>query len=190
MIRVADVRMSGQTIESKCRIDRAEGALMIKLIVKGSVAFGHNGQLHQFMPDSLIAVDPGRPFLEVVENKTQLIIVSYPKSPLRERGYRCDFNRWMAPNLRSPDIQMVREAVRLIAQYDDVVRETAKNRLSRQLIDLMDIAITDQDISRSGRTMNAARFRVKRYLAEHLDDEGLDASTIARGVNLSVNGSH
>jgi AraC-like DNA-binding protein len=184
-IRVADVRMNAQTLTPRGRMETTQDQLYIKLVLRGIATFEQNGEQRRFPADSLVIVDPARPFLELVDEETQLIVVTCPKAALRERGYRSQFDHWIAPDMGSPDVRIVHDMIRLIAGCHAGVGEQTRYLLSAQVLDLMDVLLT-QDVSAVPRTSAAVLFRVKRYVAEHLGDESLDANAIASGVYLSV----
>ena len=187
-VRVADVRMSAQTLAPRCRTQAAEDQIYLKLVVSGHAMFEQNGEQRCFSADSLVLVDPSRPFVERVDHETRLIVVSCPKSALRDRGYRSEFNHWIAPDMRSPDAQFVRGIV--CTAQGAVISDSAMQRrtsalLGTQLLDLLDVVMQVEPAPR-GRTTEAVRFRVKRHIAGHLGDDTLDATAIARAAGLSV----
>lgn len=184
-IRIAEVRMSGQTISPRCRMEPAEDQVYTKLVLGGVAMFEQNGERHLVTPDSLIVIDPGRPFVECVDASTRMIVVTCPKSALRERGYISHFKHWVAPDMASPDVRVVQDMVRLIASSRHGLRDSTREMLGTQLLDLVEVLTrvgTGTPISHTA----AARFRVKRFIAQHLGDERLDATAIANGVRLSV----
>ncbi len=185
-VKVARVRMSRQTLAPQRRKEVSEDSLFLKLVIGGHAVFEQNGEQRVFRSGNLVIVDPARPFVESVDADTQLIVLTCPKAALRERGYRSQLNHWIAPDTESADVRLVQDMVRLIASYHNRLEASTKALLSRQILDLMDVVIHRGTSSVQGRTAEAVRFRIKRYIAEHLGDEGLDAAKIANGVGLSV----
>lgn len=184
-LRVAEVCMRGQTLASRRAMLAAQDQLYVKLVLRGAVTFEQNGEQRRFPAGSLVIVDPSRPFLEVVDDEAQLIVVTCQKSALRERGYQSQFNHWVAPNMRSPDVHVMQGMVRLIAGCSSAVSLQTQILLGAQLLDFMDVLLS-MEASSLPRTSAAILFRVKRYIAEHLGDVSLDADSIATGVHLSV----
>jgi len=166
-------------------MESAEDQLYIKLVRRGAATLEQNGVQRRFNTDSLVVVDPARPFVEMVDEETHLIVVTCPKAALRERGYRSQFDHWTAPDLLSPDVQLVQAMIMLIAGCYSTVSEETRAKLGGQLLDLMDVLLT-VDTSVGSRTGAAIRFRVKQHIAKHLGDASLDATAIATGVRISV----
>ncbi|MCA8028956.1 helix-turn-helix domain-containing protein [Burkholderia cepacia] len=184
-IRVADVRMNAQTLSPRSLMETTQDQLYMKLVLRGIATFEQNGEQRRFSADSLVIVDPARPFFELVDEETQLIVVTCPKASLRQRGYRSQLDHWIAPDMGSPDVQIVHHMIKLIAGCHSAVGEQTRYLLSTQVLDLMDVLLT-RESSSAPRTNSGVLFRVKRYIAEHLGDESLDANAIASGVHLSV----
>lgn len=189
-VTVAQVCMSRQVLTPRRRMEVSEDSLFLKLVTCGRATFEQNGEQRIFHSGDLVIVDPARSFIESVDEGTQLIVLTCPKAALRERGYRSELNHWIAPDPGSADVRMVLDMVRLIASYHHRLEASTKALLSRQILDLMDVVINRGDTSVQGRTSEAVRFRVKRYISEHLGDDGLDAATIANGVGLSASYLH
>ncbi|MGN6234276.1 MAG: helix-turn-helix domain-containing protein [Trinickia sp.] len=185
-VKVAQVCMSRQTLAPRCRMEVNEDNLFLKLVTGGRATFEQNGEQHGFCAGNLVIVDPARPFVESVEEGTQLVVLTCPKAALRERGYRSQLNHWVSPDPESADVRMVLDMVRLMASYHRRLEASTRALLSRQMLDLMEVVMTRGAASAQGRTSEAVRYRVKRYIAEHLGEEGLDAASIASGVGLSI----
>jgi AraC-like DNA-binding protein len=182
---VAEVRMSAQTIAPRRKMEPTEDQLYLKLVVGGTAKFEQNGERRCFPAGSIVIVDPAVPFLESVEDATQLVVVTCPKPALRERGFRSHFNHWLAPDIQSPDVQTVHDMIRVIASRRGGLAEETRTLLGAQLLDLMDVLL-NADSCRANRTAEAARYRVKRFIAQHIGDETLDATTIANSAALSI----
>jgi AraC-like DNA-binding protein len=181
-LKVADVRMTPQTLSPQGRQRAQEDVLMVKMIVEGEAVFERDGEQCRFGAGGLIIVDPAQPFLEHVAEHAKLLVVSCPKQALRERGYRYRLNRWVAPDTSSPDVRLVQDMIRLIATHSPVLNEEMRARLGYQLLDLMDVIIRE-DMATPAETM---RLKVKHYIAQNLGDTTLDAAKIAAAVNLST----
>jgi AraC-like DNA-binding protein len=186
-MKVAHVCMSRQTLAPRSRMDASEDSLFLKLVTGGRATFEQNGEQRGFLAGNLVIIDPARPFIESVDEGTRLVVLTCPKAALRERGFRSQLGHWIAPDPESADVRMVLDMIRLIASYHPKLEVSTKALLSRQILDLMEVVVNRGDTSVKGRTSEAVRFRVKRYINEHLGDEGLDAAAIASGVGLSVN---
>ncbi|WMY09562.1 AraC family transcriptional regulator [Paraburkholderia phenoliruptrix] len=186
-IQIADILMSGQTFTPKHRTALADDFLFIKFILGGAAIFEQNGDHQRFYPGRVVVIDPARSFVEAVDDGTRLLVVTCPKSALRERGYCNQLPHWIAPDICSPNVKVVSDMVRIMASHRQTVDGGMCARLSGQLLDLMDILIDAEPQSRLAGASMAARHRVKHYIAEHIGKEGLDATTIADGVRLSIN---
>lgn len=184
-VQVADVRMSAQTLAPRRKMEPAEDQLYLKLVVSGTANFEQNGERRRFAAGSLVIVDPATPFVEHVEESTELIVVTCPKAALRERGYQSHFRHWLAPDVQSPDVQTVQDIVRLIASRHRRLAEQTRTLLGAQLVDFMEVLL-NADTQRTNRTAEAARFRVKRHIAQHLGDEALDVAAIASAGGVSI----
>lgn len=182
---VAEVRMSAQTLAPRRKMEQTEDQLYLKLVVNGTARFEQNGEQRRFAAGSLVIVDPAAPFLEYVEEDTRLVVVTCPKPALRERGYPSHFNHWLAPDVQSPDVQTVHDMVRVIASRGGGLAEQTRTLLGAQLLDLMDVLL-HADSRPASRMGEAARYRVKRFIAQHIGDETLDATTIAHAAGLSI----
>lgn len=185
-IKIADVRMRTLEIESKSRPSYSEDVLLLKLLVCGSAVFEQGSKQRRFSSGSLIVIDPSHPFTETIDNDAQMVVVTCPKASLRDRGYRHALNRWVAPNLLSPDVRVIQDLISIIALHGANVQNETKERLSQQLLDMFDVVTECHNASNAGGSADATRFRVKRYISRHLGDESLDANKIASGVNLSI----
>ncbi|WP_298283155.1 helix-turn-helix domain-containing protein [Acidocella sp.] len=185
-LRVADVSMSPQTLRPHCRQRAEEDVLMVKMIAEGEAVFERDGEQRRLGAGGLIIVDPAQPFQEHVPAHARLLVVNAPKAALRERGYRYRLNRWLAPDITSPDVRLVQDMIRLIAAHGPALNPEMRTRLGCQLLDLMDVILREDDSAATAAT----RLRVKHYIAQNLHDATLDAARIAAAVNLSVGHLH
>jgi len=181
-LKIANVWMSGQTLQPQVRQRVEEDVLMIKMIVEGEAVFERDGEQCRFGAGGLVIVDPAQPFLEHVPAHAKLLVVSAPKDALRERGYKYRINRWVAPDVTSPDVRLVQDMIRLIATHSPALHQEMRTRLGYQLLDLMDVVLRE-DLNPPAEAM---RLRVKHYVAQNLADTTLDAARIAAAVNLSI----
>jgi AraC-like DNA-binding protein len=181
-LKIADVWMSGQTLQPNGRQHAEEDVLMVKMIVEGEAVFERDGEQCRFGAGGMVIVDPAQPFLEHVPAHAKLLVVSAPKDALRERGYKYSINRWVAPDITSPDVRLVQDMVRLIASHSPALDQDMRARLGYQLLDLMDVVLR-QDLNPPAE---AVRLRVKHYVAQNLGDATLDTARIAAAVNLST----
>jgi AraC-like DNA-binding protein len=183
--RLTDVRMSALTLSPRCRVPPDEEHLYVKLVESGSLMLEQNGERFRLPANSLAIVDPSVPFVERFDEKAHLIVLTCPRSALRERAYHHHFGHWVVPDMRSADVRMVHDMIRFVALRQGDLTESTKALLGAQLIDLMDVLV-DGAASANLRSTTAAFYRTKRYIAQHLGDEALDAASIANGVRLSV----
>jgi AraC-like DNA-binding protein len=182
--RLTDAIMSAVSLSPLQWARHEYDHVYVKLVMSGSVMFEQNGERRRFTVGSLIVVDPAVPFVERMDELTRLLVVTCPRSALRERGYLHSFRNPVVADMRSPDVRVVRDIIQLVAERQNELTEKTKAVLGTQLIDLMGVLVVAGEAA-VNRSTTAAYYRVKRYIDRHLGNEALDASSIAAGVGLS-----
>jgi AraC-like DNA-binding protein len=185
LARLSDVRISALSLSTRQHVPAEAGHVYVKLVTSGDMKLEQNGDVLTTFPGSLVILDPSTPFVERFENPSRLIVMTCPKAVLRERGHHHHFGHWIIPDIRLPDVVLVRDMISFIAANQNVMRDPTKELLGSQLVDLISVLI-DADDQPTMRSPTAALYRVKRYISEHIGDEDLDARSIAAAVGVSV----
>ncbi|WP_454737272.1 AraC family transcriptional regulator [Cupriavidus necator] len=186
-VDVADVRMSPQVLTPMRSTPASAPALYVKLVESGGMTLERRGARQRFEKGSIAVVDPASPFTETIDDRTHLIVVSCPRTTLRQRGIRCQLDGWLAPDPHLPDTQVIQGMIRMAGAHGHAVRERTRASIANQLLGLMDILIGEDHRCARARAADATRLRVDKFLEQHLGDAGLSAEDIANGVKLSVN---
>ncbi|WP_082845600.1 helix-turn-helix domain-containing protein [Paraburkholderia caribensis] len=160
--------------------------LLVVLVSSGSIQLEQNGKRASFAADDLFVLDVSRSLNVEIARRTILTAIALPKAELRKRGFRSDLDTWAKPDRYSARTQLIRCILEAIADHVGMLGEDVRVRMLRQLLDIMDLVIGEDECESTLRALESTHFRVKRYIGQHLGDDRLCASMIANGLNLPV----
>lgn len=186
-LHVARVGMSAQVLTPRRSVPSTAPALYVKLVANGGMTLERRGFRQRFEAGSIAVVDPASQFTEAIDDHSRLVVIACSRTALQQRGIRCQLDGWSAPALSSPDTQLMKIMIQTAGTYSYSLRQHTRARMANQLLDLMDLLIGEENRSARSRSTDAVRFRIDRFLSQHLGDVGLSGEAIASGLKLSVN---
>lgn len=164
--------------------------LFLKLVTSGYVIIEQGGKIERFCTGSLIAMDPARAFIETYPQHVQFTGLRVPKALLHERGLRPDMNGLVLPNVKSADVKATCDLIQCIAEQSDAPSPAVRSRLGEQLLNLMDVVLTDLSAPSRSRSSESLIFRAKRFMERNLENEDLDVSMVASAMHVSAKHLH
>jgi AraC-like DNA-binding protein len=158
--------------------------LFLKVVKSGSAVIEQRGQTRVIVPGDIVLLDPKEPYREVVTERATGLGLRFPRSALRERGFRCALRGLYLPDVSSPDVQAVRALIECLGQQSGPSIEV-RRRLGDQLLDLLDIVVDDPTVARPGRGPAAIVFKAKQFIARNAGNADLSPSQIAAHACVS-----
>jgi AraC-like DNA-binding protein len=191
-VRIADLRGNEHVVERSSPMVRShpKNSVFACLLLEGEGFVFQSGQCLALHPGDLVAYSSDVPYLHGLTRASRHIVVDIGTSQLLESAQadrfrspvkvdaRLPSGRLLASTLRSTAVDFVEHPY--VAEADGVA---AKCRL------LVRALLAPADSRFSGDHPDAVLWKLLRaetYIAEHLADPELSASTIARYMNISV----
>jgi AraC-like DNA-binding protein len=187
-LSIGEVELAWQCLApvmNRC-IVRHDEHLYLKVVQQGSLTIEQNGQARHFNEGSLILVDPLRAFNDYYREPTRVTVLRIPRSALRDRGLRSNFDDLCVPTLTSPDVKAVRDFVLYIARQSGETSKSLLARLGDQCLDLLDVVINDSASSTRERTGAVTVIRARQTIARLVGDPELSVARIASELNVSA----
>ncbi len=180
--------VSEQTLIPEQQRTKAElqDSLLIKLFLDGRTRIDGHRDSATFGPGGMVVVDPAACYFKETMEEVRFAVVIVPKQSLRERGIRCDLDTWIKPDLRSPNLSMIREQLLWVARTSQKIDHDLGGRVSDQVIDMMDIVLAQGSSPKSNRGADLTLLRVKELIRGRLSEPGMDAAAIAAATRLSI----
>jgi AraC-like DNA-binding protein len=185
---VLKASISGQTLRPERQRMKPEfqDSILIKLFLDGHTRTDGHKDSATFGPGGMLIVDPSACYFEEIMSKVRFSVVIVPKRVLRERGIRCDLHSWIKPDLSSPNISMIREQLLWVTRSSQQIDPALGRRVGTQIVDMMDILLTQGGQTGIARASDLTLMRVKEHIRERLSEPGMDAAAIANATRLSI----
>jgi AraC-like DNA-binding protein len=159
--------------------------LFLKVVKCGSAIIEQFGQTRVIHEGDVVVLDPKEPYREMVTERATGLGLRFPRSALRERGFRCALRGIYLPDVSSPDVQAVRALIEVLGQQSGASSAEVRRRLGDQLLDLLDIVIDDPTVVRTGRGPAAIIFKAKQFISRNAGNADLSPSQIAAHACVS-----
>ncbi|GAB7526436.1 AraC family transcriptional regulator [Paraburkholderia sp. 2C] len=159
--------------------------LFLKVVKNGSGMIEQHGQTRVIREGDVVLLDPKEPYREIVTERASGFGLRFPRSALRERGFRCTLRGIYLPDVSSPDVQAVRAFIEYLGQQSGTSSAEVRRRLGDQLLDLLDIVVDDRTAVRTGRGPAAIVFKAKQFIARNVGNADLSLSQIAAHACVS-----
>jgi AraC-like DNA-binding protein len=159
--------------------------LFLKVVKSGSATIEQHGQTRVIRQGDIVVIDPKEPYREMVTERATGLGLRFPRSALRERGFRCALRGLYVPDVSSPDVQAVRALIECLGQQSGTSSAEVRRRLGDQLLDLLDIVIDDPTVVRTGRGPAAILFKAKQFISRNAGNADLSPSQIAAHACVS-----
>jgi AraC-like DNA-binding protein len=185
-LSIGEVELAWQCLSpvmNRCTV-RPDEHLYLKVVQQGLLTIEQNGQANHFNEGSLILVDPLRAFNDYYREPTRVTVLRIPRSALRDRGFRSNFDDLCVPTLTSPDVKAVRDFVLCMARQSGETSKPLLARLGDQCLDLLDVVINDS--STRDRTGAVTVIRARQTIARLVGDPELSVARIASELNVSA----
>jgi AraC-like DNA-binding protein len=181
----ADIRHQTLTPVSPDESSLTHDHLFLKVVKSGSAMIEQYGQTRVIREGDVVVLDPKEPYREMVTERATGLGLRFPRSALRERGFRCALRGVYLPDVSSPDVQAVRALIEFLGQRSGASSADVRRRLGDQLLDLLDIVIHDPSVVRTGRGPAAILFKAKQFIARNAGNADLSPSQIAAHACVS-----
>jgi AraC-like DNA-binding protein len=99
-------------------------------------------------------------------------------------------NGLVLPNVKSADVKATCDLIQCIAEQSDAPSPAIRSRLGEQLLNLMDVVLTDLSAPSRSRSSESLIFRAKRFMERNLENEDLDVSMVASAMHVSAKHLH
>ncbi len=166
-------------------VDAGEAYLYLKLIKQGEMLIEQDGHARRFKTGEIVLVDSTKPYWQSFAEPTQLVALRFPRSSLKERGFRQNLRGMVAPGMAVADVQAVADMIASVAAQKGATSEAMRRRQGDQLLDLIDLVIDDPSALIRTRSGDATLFRAKRFIAQNLRNVDLTVTLIASAVCAS-----
>jgi AraC-like DNA-binding protein len=189
-IQVTSVRVAWQSVaplENRLtQMGDADDCLYYKIVQSGSFDLVSGKNIQSFGPGSVLFVNPNSFFTEVYREPTDLLLLRLPKKALRERGGHDAVQRYLAPDVRCPDVRAVSEFVQFVERQAGVVSPYLSDQLSRHCLDVMDTLLTHPGKA-ANRPHVPTAFHAKQTIIRLLGEQRLSVERIAEEMGVSLN---
>ncbi|MFC0401667.1 helix-turn-helix domain-containing protein [Paraburkholderia rhizosphaerae] len=145
-----------------------------------------SGQIMRFGPGEVAVVDPEVWYKATVRERSSMSVLRIPRVALQERELNDHFPLTCRPDPASPDVCAVRDFVVYACSQAGKVSEAMLAKLMEQVLDLMDVLVSDRHSPAPGRSNAVTVLRVKQLIARRIGDPGLSAASIAAELNMST----
>jgi AraC-like DNA-binding protein len=159
--------------------------LFLKVVKSGWATIEQRGQTRVIREGDVVVLDPKEPYREIVTERASGLGLRFPRSALRERGFRCALRGLYLPDVSSPDVQAVRALIECLGQRSGASSTEVRRRLGDQLLDLLDIVIDDPTVARTGRGAAAILFKARQFISRNAGNADLSPSQIAAHACVS-----
>ncbi|APR35304.1 helix-turn-helix transcriptional regulator [Paraburkholderia sp. SOS3] len=118
-------------------------------------------------------------------DQTKLVLISIPRRAMHERGFHIKSFELVAANTSNPDARAVGQLILSIAEQSGCTSLALRARQGRHLLDLLGMVLGNPLAVVSARNREVTLSRAKDYVAQHLEDQELNATRIATSVGIS-----
>ncbi|TDY37406.1 AraC family transcriptional regulator [Paraburkholderia rhizosphaerae] len=157
----------------------------IKLITGGEMWIEETSATHRIGSGDFVLLDAQRPYKAITPERATGFVMRMPRQALMERGFRTALDHVRLPDLSSPDVQLVRALIECVGGLSRRPSADVMQRVSDQLLDLMDIVLERPTASGRRRTAAAMVRQAKQFIARHAGDPDLTPALIAAHVCIS-----
>ena len=187
-VKLVRMRLDGHSVSADRCVAHAfaHDCNFLKLVAGGAVTFEFDNDELTLRQGSMVLVDPTRDFNETFIESTDLVLLVLPKRELRARGYVVDVDRPAVQDASDSNGRMLWSMILSIAQSSDGASTALRDRIGRQLLDLMDMLGADGSRQRPGKSAEATRLRIKNFLKRNLGDAEIGVPEVAAAMGMSA----
>lgn len=187
-LRFASVRFSPHSTVSLSSVPSHDARLLVSLHRAGPAVVSQGGRESRIEPGDIFIIDPTRPFyIETGEIETYSVYVH--AAALRSLAPEIDLATARAIRCEQGVAALFRSSIEETFAHASSISDDAADNVADALLHLLAPVVRScvgaSEMCHS-RLAAMHRQRIVRFVRENLNDPSLDASTIARGVNLSA----
>jgi AraC-like DNA-binding protein len=186
-IAIRNIELGWQSMARDARFARSwiEQNITLLAVQRGTLVVEDRHQTLSLKAGDMVLLDAAQSHTLLYKDPALCFTAQIQPHALSERGIPIRFSSGCHPVHVNPETAAVRDLFLAFCGHVSTAGDVLRERVGRQVLDLMDIVVRSSDASLNGRSAEGMVLRARQLIARRFGDPDLSLTLIANELNVS-----